>query len=314
MSFSDKLAVHLSPVLIRLVLGGTFALAGAAKIFSTTEVTPLQAARLAELGILSPTAAGAPSQALPPSEGEPEAEDSAGENVGRRADARPAIVPVVWQDGGEQPEAEQPEAEQPEADEAASGEPETDAEAAGAAGDAAEDAPVEGAIDAATDNRFTAADFPNGAEVRRLHASITLTLLSATKPDTYDKDGNPAKPYMPSLPVGLPMLAWAAAVTELVAGGLLLIGFFGRFAGLAVAIVMGTAAWLVEIGPEWQAGTLVYGFLPGRPWDDVSAWMHLLWQLALLSMGVGIFFSGAGTLSVDRLLWGGGGDGDDDDD
>lgn len=100
-------------------------------------------------------------------------------------------------------------------------------------------------------------------------------------------------------------LAWAASITELLAGFFLLIGFMSRLSGLAIAGVMATALWLTHVGPAVQSGNAALGFLPsGRDWHDPAAWTAMGWQLALLAMGLSVLFSGSGMLAVDRVLFG----------
>lgn len=152
---------------------------------------------------------------------------------------------------------------------------------------------------------FTAADFPNEVRVSRLYG-IALMLHDATAPN--DSEGKPLRfPLAPTIiatgawPV---WLAWAAALTELLGGFLVLFGLFTRLAALALGGVMLVAIWLTQIGPAMQSGVTTLGFLPPHPPFDVAAWQTLLWQLSVLCASASLFFAGPGGLSMDRAISG----------
>jgi uncharacterized membrane protein YphA (DoxX/SURF4 family) len=115
------------------------------------------------------------------------------------------------------------------------------------------------------------------------------------------------------------VLAWLVAITEIVGGGMLLVGFMSRLWALGLVGVMIGAIWLTAIGPAMQAGTAYLGFLPdkGHIFDFDShgpVYMHEFWQLALLCMAAAILFAGPGAISVDGILFGGARDDDRGDD
>lgn len=152
---------------------------------------------------------------------------------------------------------------------------------------------------------FTAADFPNEVKVSRLY-SIALMLHDATASN--DSEGKPLRfPLAPSIiatgawPV---WLAWAAALTELLGGFLVLFGLFTRLAALSLGGVMVVAIWLTQIGPAMQSGVTTLGFLPSLPAFDIAAWQPLLWQFSLLCASASLFFAGPGGLSMDRAISG----------
>jgi uncharacterized membrane protein YphA (DoxX/SURF4 family) len=94
-------------------------------------------------------------------------------------------------------------------------------------------------------------------------------------------------------------LAWAAALTELIGGGLILVGFLSRLWGLGLAITMGVAFYLVSMQ--------VYGVLGMSPLvyaTDVARFNTTFNQLALFVLAVGVLLTGPGPASVDRLLFG----------
>lgn len=151
---------------------------------------------------------------------------------------------------------------------------------------------------------FTAADFPNETRVAQLYG-IALLLHEAVQ--TTDTEGKPVR--FPLAPAFIATgswpwwLAWAAALTELLGGFLLLFGLFTRFAAFAIACVMLTAIWLTQIGPAMQSGNASLGFLPPHAAYD-SAWQTLLWQFCLLCAAMNLVFAGSGGLSMDRTIGG----------
>lgn len=160
---------------------------------------------------------------------------------------------------------------------------------------------------------LTAEDFPQGASVRRVWL-LALRIYKCAFPEV-DKSGK-AQPVSP--PANVPgiwprllgdgpfprFFALAVALSELIGGALVLIGLFTRWAGLVLAGVMAGAMWLDQIGPAWQTGSLVLGFLPGYDAYDPKAWAPLLWQWALCFMCLALALSGSGRLGVDWALGG----------
>jgi uncharacterized membrane protein YphA (DoxX/SURF4 family) len=149
---------------------------------------------------------------------------------------------------------------------------------------------------------YTAADFPVPQPVRRLYG-LSLLIESSAFPEP-GEDGTTPDSIWPAWGAEGPwpiVLAWAAALAEVLAGLFLLFGFMTRFSGLTVAGVMVVAMWLTEIGPALQAGDTKLGFLPNREVFDTAAWRSLLWQFALFCSGMAVVFSGAGALALDRM-------------
>lgn len=81
--------------------------------------------------------------------------------------------------------------------------------------------------------------------------------------------------------------AWLASLTELVAGGLLVVGLLTPLAGAAVVGVMAVA------GITNHRGNGFFIFNPGEGWEYV---------LTLGVVGFGLAGTGAGTLSLDAAL------------
>ncbi len=139
-------------------------------------------------------------------------------------------------------------------------------------------------------------------KVRRLYGLALLVEGAAKKP------ADPAhKPIAlwPSVLAGgnRPLiLAWAVAITELLGGGLVLIGLFTRLSALALAACMAGALWLTEIGPAIQSGSAFLGFLPNYDAADTRLWTTPLWQFTLTMCAMALVCAGAGAASIDRTL------------
>ena len=84
------------------------------------------------------------------------------------------------------------------------------------------------------------------------------------------------------------VLAWAAAFTEFGGGILILAGVFSRIWGLAMAILMGVAIWVVHVP------------ISGLTLDNES----LSFCLVLGLMALAIFLGGPGAISLDHKLFG----------
>ncbi len=300
MTFGQKLAYHIAPIFLRLVLGLTFLWAGLGKIIEEMEVTEANAPALVRMHAVNQSEV---QHLLPP---------------GFTLDEQP-----------EEPPRDQPEEETTGSDthdeEPASPPPPDDADPAGEdtpdtpeepdAGEAGDSPPDDDGGSASTTRYRTilVQDTPTAAPVRvkRLFG-IALMLVDAASEKTTESGQ--------SLPRLLPeqvgrgetpkYLAWAVAITEVFAGGFILIGFLTRLSALAVVVIMGVAIWLTQIGPAAMGylDHVVLGFLPGPGPDqtifDPAVYETLWWQFALLGAGLSLFFAGAGTLSLDRLLFG----------
>lgn len=157
-----------------------------------------------------------------------------------------------------------------------------------------------------------------GERVRNLH-NISMGLYAAGNPQPMVR-AEGAEPVTPMALVpqklGTPpwtvRLAWAAALTELIAGGLLLIGLATRLSGFSLAVVMGVAMWLTVVGPAIQSGNAWLGFLPAGGFAKPEVYQMWFMQLAMLAMGLALVFSGPGMLSLDRWIFGGSGTDDED--
>lgn len=307
-----------SPLCLRLVLGITFLWAGSGKVFTKIDVQGEQAATLANAGVTLPQPAPTPQPVpLTPPADPPAAhpEDTTpphpNNNTNDDDDRSPipdrdllrdresrevplaayTVRPVAFltQDGsGSNTGADsRPVQATPEPGVSPDRRPD----------DGSPSQPV-----------YTPADFPEPVKVRGLYG-LVLLMHHANNPTGAHEDGTPYRPIWPDAASSgnrLVILAWVAALSELVFGVLCLVGFFTRLGALSFAATMLTAIWLTEIGPAVQAGMTVLGFLPpDRPAFDPAAWRNLLWQFALLMSSLALVALGPGRLSIDHLLFGG---------
>ena len=132
-------------------------------------------------------------------------------------------------------------------------------------------------------------------------------MLVAAAAPTVAADGSPIPALLPAWAGADPwakLLAWAAVVIELLGGAFILLGLCTRFWALLLAVTIGVAIWITELGLPTLSGQGLLGFLPaGRGHFDELAWMRLLWQFSLLCVSLSLLFSGAGSLSLDRGLF-----------
>jgi uncharacterized membrane protein YphA (DoxX/SURF4 family) len=136
--------------------------------------------------------------------------------------------------------------------------------------------------------------------VRQLYM-LALMLDSAS-----EKPSGASFPLWPGVLAREPMpvvFAWAVALTELLAGGLVLIGLLSRLSAWALAFVMLGAMWLTEFGPALQTGRTYLGFIPRHGSGFAgSEYMTLFLQMCLFSMAVAVAAIGPGACSLDRAL------------
>jgi uncharacterized membrane protein YphA (DoxX/SURF4 family) len=95
-------------------------------------------------------------------------------------------------------------------------------------------------------------------------------------------------------------MARLAAFTELFGGAMLLIGLFSRLWGLGLTIAMGVAFYLVSMK--------VNGIFRMDPRDfalNIEHFNTAYCQAGLFVLAFGVFLTGAGPLSIDRILFGG---------
>lgn len=98
-------------------------------------------------------------------------------------------------------------------------------------------------------------------------------------------------------------MARLAAFTELVGGAMLLLGLFSRIWGLGLAVAMGVAFYLVSMKANG-----IFTMDPRTFALDGMKFSTAYLQAGLFVLAFGIFLTGAGPLSLDRMLFGGGGE------
>jgi uncharacterized membrane protein YphA (DoxX/SURF4 family) len=294
MPVRDKCAVSIAPLFLRLVLGVTFVWAGLGKLAATMPVSGDDLVLLESLGVVDPAAGTTPTPVTPavpvlPPTDTPTTPAPAGPNTPPPAASQPAATQPA--PGSERPAPMGPFTP-PSSGPAASALPPTLVAAASAAIGAQGTDPVPPLV--------------RTVEVKRLHGITLLTARAANPPPGDD----PSQPRMRLLPQQLGakpwpvVLAWAACITELAAGLMVIFGLLTRPAAFALAYTMGVAMWLTVIGPAMQSGNTVAGFLPAHDAFDVNAWRTPLWQFALLGASLALLFSGSGTLAFDRAIFG----------
>lgn len=288
----DSAGLALAPLFLRLVLALTFIWAGLGKFMAREEVSGDQAAILANYGeIPNPRAPRGPMPPAPdrvpitpedpapggPADGDTDVPPVDDEPVrSARAESGSSIITASWQEES------------------------TPSDTGNARADIPRSPPV----------LATANDFPEPVLVPR-RAMLVLGLHSAIHPGLRADDSSRKMALWPDLDPSTDYdpwpvrMAWAVALTEVIAGILVGIGLLTRISALSLAGVMLGAMWLTEIGPAVQEGTTRLGFLPDYDTFDGNAWKALLWQFALFCTAMALFFGGPGTLSLDRLLMGG---------
>ncbi len=153
---------------------------------------------------------------------------------------------------------------------------------------------------------YTADQFESPLTVKRYHGLVLLMHSRA----------NPG-PGVQGVPASIgndgTILKWlsiTAAITELIAAVLLLVGLLTRLWALAICGVMLTAIWLTSVSPNIGEASAYLGFLPDAHFDDpsktTSAGLNtFFFQLTTLGCAFTVLLIGAGGLSLDRLIFGG---------
>ena len=93
-------------------------------------------------------------------------------------------------------------------------------------------------------------------------------------------------------------LALLAAITEFVGGLLLLVGFLSRVWGFGLAISMGVAFYLLSMRLNGVISMSPFAFAA-----DIARFNALFAQLGLFVLAFGVFLTGPGPLSLDRILF-----------
>lgn len=269
LTMGQRTALSVPPLLLRLVLALVFVWAGANKMFVKFDVTPEMRPALVAAGSLPAEAPAPPEAARPVPDAAPQPEPA----------PEPAPEPT-------------PEPTPPANPEPGSGEPTEDP----------------GSVTLVS--WLQAAATPAAERLPNYHY-ISMGLHEGANPAPVVR----AQGQEPVTPIALVpkalgsppwavRLALAAALTELIAGGLLLIGLATRLSAFSLAVVMGVAMWLTVIGPAIQSGNAWLGFLPAGGFAQPEAYQTWFMQLAMLAMALALVFSGPGMLSLDRWIFG----------
>ncbi len=153
--------------------------------------------------------------------------------------------------------------------------------------------------------RFTPAEFDANVNLAGLYRVALLLRSSAADPAEREDGSRPMRLWPKTLGESAwpARLAWAVALTELIAGSLVLVGFMAQFAALGLVGVMLGALWLATIGPAINAPKQFLFLLPEL--SAFQAWQSFALQMCALACAFGVACIGAGWLSVDSFVFGG---------
>jgi len=318
MRLRDSIALTLPSFILRLVLGITFIWAGTGKLVGTMQVSGDDAARLANLGVhLNPIEAepatnpNDPASEIPelteplpddpPAETNKETSEELGEDLQDQAKDIVEKIEEAIDDAGNKVPQQAPTLDEPQTIPPAS-DPQAGIESIATRNP---NAGTWTRVQNTSGDRI-ASDFPEPLECQRVY-SIALMISKAADPGL-TPDSQPITPIMPSKLASRPwpkVLAWAAAITELVAGAFLVLGLFTRFSAFGTLFVMLVAMWMTQFGPAaFHSSDALLGFIPRA--DDLfspAAYTQLLWQMALASMSLAVIFLGSGAIGIDRLFF-----------
>jgi uncharacterized membrane protein YphA (DoxX/SURF4 family) len=149
---------------------------------------------------------------------------------------------------------------------------------------------------------------PGPVETRRLYRDA-LMIYNAANPRPGASGERPVSTWPGALAGGNApvVLSWVGTSIALGGGVLVLLGFFTRFWGGMMILLMLILAWLTQIGPAVQSGETQIGVLPDRSLLDPAMNQELLWQFVLLMAAITLTLAGSGALAVDRMIFGKGG-------
>jgi uncharacterized membrane protein YphA (DoxX/SURF4 family) len=100
-------------------------------------------------------------------------------------------------------------------------------------------------------------------------------------------------------------MAWLAALTELLGGALIFVGLFSRVWGLALGITMCFAFYLTTWPGLLDQGPIRSLFAWAAGVDGYAPFNRMFAQLGLMALALGVFFTGGGALSADRIFFSG---------
>ncbi len=296
MPWRERVAIHLSPLPLRVALAATFIWVGLGKIMAYESVSGVDAADLAAMGVLPGTSAPAiepprsqpqaPAQTEPPTTATPSPQSPA---------PQPSATPSAPAPTPSAPPPALPKGKT-----------------------SLLDSPLAPEARIHLASQATPTTSANSNNVRRMYPGIALRVYRAAG-NGLERAASGAN-HMATWPGALgsghwpKYQAWAVSLIELIGGIFLLVGLATRLASLLLVGVMLGAVWLTQIGPAIATGQTTLGFLPNHNAYDVQAWMPFFWQLALLGGCLSLLLAGPGSLSLDRWLGASPRDRDGDDD
>jgi len=267
MTFSQYAGIAIVPTLSRIVLCAAFIATGYNKVFRYADFTAEEGAALQKLGVsLSKTAMADGQDA--PWKIMPAAYRQ--ETPATNGSLRNPVLDTAPQDAGDTPTTATQPGTVP-----AQGEPVTPPVSGAGNGSGAGSSPA----------TSTAPVIPSSTAPFHDRSLYKLTVM-------LDKANFP-QPYW---------MSWLAALTEFVGGCMLLIGLFSRVWGLGLAIAMSVAFYLVSMNTFQMLGMSPLEW--GKP-ENAFAFSTMVVQAALFVLAFGIFLTGPGPLSLDRILFGG---------
>lgn len=301
MAWRERVAIHLSPLPLRVALAATFIWVGLGKIMAYESVSGVDAADLATMGIL-PGGGGAapalePSRPQTPAPTEPPATTTPAspQSPGTQPSTTPTTPPTTTPTAPSAPPPALPKGKT-----------------------SSLDSPITPEARVLLTSQSAPPTTGSATSVRRMYPGIALRVYRAAG-NGLEHAASGAN-HMASWPGALgsgnwpKYQAWAVSLIELIGGIFLLVGLATRFASMLLVGVMLGAVWLTQIGPAIASGQTTLGFLPNHNAYDVQAWMPFFWQLALLGGCLSLLLAGPGSLSLDRWLGASPRDHDGDDD
>ncbi len=273
-SFRDRMALGLTPLLLRLALAATFVWAGYGDLFRNRKFSPQDAAVLAELGVITPRTGG-----VVDPEGLDESDPAMSEDEDNQVSA--------WGDDFELVLVQ---------DDPVEDEIESAADVADEVDEADEPASV-------VARNFSAADFPNGAEALGKHR-IAIRIYNSVFPES----GNARLPASFASGHWPTTLGTTAGVVEFIGGLFLLLGLLTRLSALLLAGTQAAALWMTYIAPNaiGSASDSFMWVLPHLDYvDSVSrgTWETMMWRFMLLMACFALFVSRPGYGMDSKLIF-----------
>jgi uncharacterized membrane protein YphA (DoxX/SURF4 family) len=296
MTFGQRFALNVAPLLLRLGLAFTFIYYGAGKLFyADMPVQGEDAAYLANAGLIK--APPRPTYPAPEEKTAP-ASDSAKDTGKAVFLDRPALTGavIIPAQNTEKPAGEKPSADKP-AEKPAETTPKAEPPPATPAAEKPQ-APAEKKAEAAPPApRYSASDFTEPIKVRRL-MGLVVGMHHASEEGHW--------PKQLSSPTALRVLAWVASLTEFLGGWLILLGFLTRIWALGFVATMCVAMWLTQIAPNIGVDHALLGFLPPLQIADAEnwgSWQTWHFQAMILLSSLAVVHPGPGKISLDAMLF-----------